>query len=65
MPTFLSLKVAVPLTVMTSPETRLSAYVTVAAVVPSYVLFDGVIVTLSVRGVIDAYVIGELFTDTA
>ena len=53
-PMFLSLKVAVPLTVMTSPLTRLSAYVTVAFVLPSYTLLLAVIVTFKVLDVIAA-----------
>ena len=53
-PMFLSLNVAVPLAVRTSPTTRSSAYVTLAASLPSYVLLAAVIVMFSVRGVMFA-----------
>ncbi len=46
-PTPLVSKVGVPLTVSTSPTIRSSAYVTEAVVVPSYTLFDAVIVTFN------------------
>ena len=60
-PTFLSLKVGVLEIVSTSPETLSSEYVTEAAVDWSYVLFDAVIVMVSVRLVMLAVVVVEVF----
>ena len=57
-PKFFESKVAVPLTVKTSPETRLSAYVTVAAVEALYTRLVAVMVTFSVRRVMSAVVVG-------
>ena len=58
-PTFLSAKDGVPLTVKMSPEIRLSAYVTEAVSVASYVLFVAVMVTARDLGVIFAVAVGE------
>ena len=60
-PTFLSLNVDVPVTVSMSPETRLSAYTTLAVVVRSYTLFDAVMVTARDRDVMLAVVVVEVF----
>ena len=57
-PTFLLANVAVPLTTSESPASRLSAYVTDAESVASYVLCDAVMVTLRFRAVISAVVVG-------
>ena len=60
-PTFLSLKIAVPVTVNVSPETRLSEYTTLAVVVRSYTLSFAVIVTNKDREVMFAVVVVEMF----
>ena len=60
-PTFLSLKVGVPVTVRESPETRLSAYSTLAVVVRSYTLSLAVMVTANDRRVMLAVVVVDVF----
>ena len=57
----LSLNVAVPLTVNESPAMRLSAYVTDAASLALYTLFDAVIVTASDFAVMSAVVVAVVF----
>ena len=57
-PMFLSLNVAVPDTVKTSPDTRLSKYDTVAAVFALYTRLVAVIVTVRERKLIAAVVVG-------
>ena len=59
--TVLEANVAVPLVVNTSPATRLSRYVTLALVLPSYVLLLAVIVTASERIVMLAVVLAAEF----
>ena len=56
-PTVFEAKVAVPLTVKSSPAIRLSEYVTLAAVVLSYTLLLAVIVTARLRAVMFAVVV--------
>ena len=62
-PTFLLAKVGVPLTVNTSPATRLSAYVTEAESVPSYTLFEAVMVTARLREVMSAVVVAVVLRE--
>ena len=58
LPKFFESNVAVPLTVKTSPETRLSEYVTAAVVDALYTRLDAAIVTLSDRNVMDEVAVG-------
>ena len=62
-PTVFVAKVGVPLTVKVSPEMRSSEYVTVAVVVPSYVLLLAAIDTSRGFGAISAVVVGEPVSD--
>ena len=60
-PTFLSLNVGVPETVMMSPAMRSSEYVTVAVVVRSYTLLFAVMVTTRALAVMFAVVVAVVF----
>ena len=60
-PTVFDANVGVPETVKMSPDTRLSRYVTVAVVSPSYVLLLALIVTASERAVMLAVVVVVVF----
>ena len=62
-PYVLEEKVAFPVTVSTSPDTRLSAYTTDAAAFPSYVLLLAVIVTASERTRMDAVAVAVVSND--
>ena len=61
LPTVLEENVGVPLTVKMSPDTRLSAYTTVAVVVPSYTLLLAVMVTVNARAEMFAVAVAEVF----
>ena len=63
LPTVFDANVAVPDTVNTSPATRLSIYVTLALVFPSYVLLLAVMVTASVLTVMLAVVVAVVFCE--